>query len=259
MHRVIVFDDDPTWLREFQTALEEAGHRVFAYGTEAAVLAAISSPDMVQPDCAVLDIQVGTGSGDNAGFRIFDRIRKTWPEVEVFFLTSYAHDRAIKMGASKKRANFRSKAEPDVTQFILNQITVWVPREAEAAGRRVRSLWINKRTREVTWRDQIVVLNGHELEIVRYLTSPPKTTRTYEQIRAGACMPRFGPASYEKGGSSERDLTRGLIHTHIHRIRKSFQLVENAWALTQQPPVQPVSFHEVIETIEDVGYVWNTR
>ncbi len=259
MHRVIVFDDDPTWLREFTTALEEAGHRVFGYGTEAAVLAALRSPDMVPPDCAVLDIQVGTGSGNNAGFRLCDRIRQIWPEVEVFFLTSYAHDRAIKMGASMKRAVFRSKAEPEITQVILNQIKAWVPRQADGEGRRVGSLWINRRTREITWRDKIVLLKGNEREIVRYLSYPPRTTRTYEQIREGACMPRFGPASYEKGGRSERHLTRVLIHTHIHRIRKTLQAVEDRWAQEQNPPVEPVSFHKVIETVGDVGYVWNTH
>jgi DNA-binding response OmpR family regulator len=260
MHRILVFDDDASWLGNVASKLKAEGFVVTAYGTEAALISALRIDSIAQPDVAVLDIQIGTGSGDNAGFRLCDQIRRRWPQVTVFFLTSYAQDKVIKEQASMRAAIPLSKADGDVGQVLVNQITAWVPSPEEDEGKRVGNLWINKRKRTATWRDRQVRLTGHQLEITRYLTILPGAVRTYSEIREGSWIPRFGTTNHERGKdskSSEDQLTADLIQTQVGLIRQRFQTAEDGWAKANG--CDPLSFKSIIETIPGVGYAWRKK
>lgn len=80
--RILLVEDDETFLARLANSLRRRGHEV---ATATGLAQAIESLDAFSPDCAVIDLRLGSESG----LMVARNLRKQLPAIRILILTGY--------------------------------------------------------------------------------------------------------------------------------------------------------------------------
>jgi len=252
--RVWIFEDETSWRDRLTSTLQHIGCEVVAFSTPPDFRAALKSGSFRSPNCVVLDIQV---AGKDVGLELCKAVNTQLPEIPVFFLTNHPHGSRGHYAASGYAAQYHSKGISDALLLLAKQI------RAQMAVRDLPTEWdagavhMDTKKRRVEWHNKAVFLEGVLFPIVEYLTRNADVVLTYEEISTGAGIAELADEDFETTPNmQDRERNRiNLIHAHIARIRRRFQVVENDTAAAAGR--SPVDFKHVIVNLPKVGYRWN--
>jgi two-component system response regulator ChvI len=228
MQTIALVDDDRNILTSVSIAFETEGYRIMTY-TDG--LSALEGFKTNPPDIAILDIKMPRMDG----METLRRLREK-SDMPVIFLTSKGDEIdevfGLKMGAEDFiRKPFSQRALIERVKAVLRR---QMPKDAAVTSKDIQAkvvergqLRMDPERHNCTWKDQPVILTVTEFRILQSLVSRPGVVKSRNALM---------DAAYDE----QVYVDDRTIDSHIKRLRKRFQSVDDAF--------------DMIETLYGVGY-----
>jgi two-component system, OmpR family, KDP operon response regulator KdpE len=200
--RVLVFDDEPQFLRALSTNLRGAGYDVDTAATAAAALAAAP---LRPPDAVILDLLLPDGSG-----RDVCRELRTWTQAPIILVSAVGDD-------DEKIAALDAGADDYVTKpFAIGELLARLRAVLRRSGSPeqpvvdVGPIRVDLEKSSVTLDGELVHLTPHEFKILRLLALNEGKLLTHRAILREVWGPSYGDES-------------NYLHVYVSQLRRKLE------------------------------------
>jgi two-component system response regulator ChvI len=227
MQTIALVDDDHNILTSVSIAFETEGYRIMTYTDGVSALVGFKASP---PDIAILDIKMPRMDG----MEMLRRLREK-SDLPVIFLTSKDDEIdevfGFKMGAEDFiRKPFSQRVLLERVKALLRRRTPTddaAPKEVQAKPVERGQLRMDPERHSCTWKNEPIILTVTEFRILQALVSRPGVVKSRNALM---------DAAYDE----QVYVDDRTIDSHIKRLRKRFQSVDDAF--------------DMIETLYGVGY-----
>jgi two-component system, OmpR family, response regulator len=224
--RIAIVEDEATIRANYSDALKRHGYEVAGYANRMDAMAAFRT---TLPDLAVIDI--GLGEEIDGGFTLCRDLRAMSASLPIIFLSARDSDFDIVSGLRLGADDYVTKdvSMPHLTARIAALFrrldAQRLPSKAEDVLHR-GDLVLDINRLSVAWKGQEVVLTVTEFWMIHALVKFVGHVKNRDQLMREA----------------ELTVDDNTITSHMKRIRKKFEVVDNAF--------------DQIETVYGMGYKW---
>ena len=211
-HTILIIDDEKTLRHFLRLNLQEQGFQVTEAADGKTAMELIDREDF---DVALVDLHLT----DMDGLDIMRHLRRVSSQTSVIILTGYASvDSAVE---ALRQGAHDYLTKPCNTAELLASVADGIARRSaepaddgdnEAEVLEIRGLFLNRASRQVSRRDQIINLTPTEFDILNVLMANPDTA-----IDSLTLIKRV--RGYE---ATEAD-ARAIARVHIHRLRHKLE------------------------------------
>jgi len=223
---IAIIEDEPAIAANYRDAFVQQGYKVNVYPDR---LSAMRAFDTALPDLAVID--VGLGNEVEGGFELCRELRHRSKTLPIVFLTARESELDKVSGLRLGADDYLTK-DISLPHMMARIIALFRRIEALSQPEAIEEviehgkLALNKSRMTVSWDNQALDVTVTEFWIIRDLARYPGQVKSRQQLMDAANVV----------------LDDNTITSHIKRIRKKFQAIDNQF--------------DAIKTAYGMGYRW---
>ncbi|MCA3002572.1 MAG: proteobacterial dedicated sortase system response regulator [Rhodocyclaceae bacterium] len=224
--RIAIVEDDHTIRANYSDALKRHGYDVSGYADRASAMVAFR---LALPDLAIIDI--GLGDEIDGGFTLCRDLRALSNSLPIIFLSARDSDFDVVSGLRLGADDYVTKdvSMPHLTARIAALFRRLEAQRAPARAEDVLhrgALVLDINRLSISWKQQEVILTVTEFWMIHALVKFVGHVKNRDQLMREA----------------ELTVDDNTITSHMKRIRKKFEVVDNSF--------------DSIETVYGMGYRW---